>query len=277
MSESASRLGRRRAQVRYTFVERFTHTEEPPPMARMLRGGRGGQVRLKLYLSYLWLQKEDAARELAIRHSAWATLLDLPDPEKAGARRISDAQAWLEEHRFIEVRRTGRLNLVTVLDENGRGEPWVAPGAAAKKEKETSDPADLGVLLHRYIQIPKTFWTCGHIAVLSGAAVAMFLALLCENGGLGEDLPLWFSPREAEGRFALSEDTRSKGLRELADAGLVTTKRRPVNETDFQAEALYMRNVHFLRMERLSETAAIIPRRLVVRVPKRRSADEGDA
>ncbi|MFI8281108.1 hypothetical protein ACIGBH_40865 [Streptomyces sp. NPDC085929] len=29
-------------------VERFTHADEPPPMARMLRGGRGGQVRLKL-------------------------------------------------------------------------------------------------------------------------------------------------------------------------------------------------------------------------------------
>lgn len=267
MAESAGRIGRRKAQVRYTFVERFTHTEQPPPMARMLRGGRGGQVRLKLYLSYLWLQKEDAARELAIRHSAWATLLDLPDPEKAGARRISDAQAWLEEHRFIDVRRTGRLNLVTVLDENGRGDPWVAPGAAAKKEKETSD---LGVLLHRYIQIPQTFWTRGHIAVLSGAAVAMFLALLCENGGLGEDVPLWFSPRDAEGRFALSEDTRSKGLRELGNAGLVTTRRRPVNETDFQAEALYMRNVHFLQMERLSETASLTPRRRVVRVPKRR-------
>ncbi|MGW3669136.1 hypothetical protein [Streptomyces sp. NPDC005141] len=136
--------------------------------------------------------------------------------------------------------------------------------------KETSD---LGVLLHRYIQIPQTFWTRGHIAVLSGAAVAMFLALLCENGGISEEVPLWFSPREAEGRFVLSEDTRSKGLRELGDAGLVATKRRPVNETDFQAAALYMRNVHFLRMERLSETAAITPRR-VVRVPKRRSPAE---
>jgi hypothetical protein len=49
------------------------------------------------------------------------------------------------------------------------------------------------------------------------------------------------------------------------------------NETDFQAEALYMRNVHFLRMERLSETAAITPRRRVVRVPKRRNpAQDGE-
>jgi hypothetical protein len=233
----------------------------------MLRGGRGGHVRLKLYLSYLWLQKEDSARELAIRHSAWATLFDLPDPEKSGARRISDAHAWLEEHRFIDVVRTGRLNVVTVLDENGRGEPWIAPGAAAKKEKE-ENRLGLGAVTHRYLQIPKAFWTRGHIAVLSGAGVAMFLALLSEAGGL--DGGLWFSPRAAEARFALSEDTRSKGLRELADAGLINTKRRPVNETDFMAEAQHMRNVHVLQMERLNETAAIIPKRRFIRIPKNR-------
>lgn len=53
-------------------------------------------------------------------------------------------------------------------------------------------------------------------------------------------------------------------------AGLITTKRRPVNETDFQAEALYMRNVHFLRLERLAEPAAVTPRRCVVTLPKQR-------
>ncbi|MBD0737464.1 hypothetical protein BGM09_29900 [Streptomyces sp. CBMA29] len=243
-------------------MERTSLENEPPPLARMLRGGgRGGQVRLKLYLSYLWLQREDQARELSIRNSAWATVLDLPDPETAGARRISDAQAWLEENKYISITRTGRLNLVTVLSETGNGEPWIAPGAAAKKEKEEG-LLGLGAVVHRYIQIPQAFWTRGHIAVLSGAGVAMFLALLAENGGLGGQ-PLWFSPREADTRFALSEDTRSKGLRELKGAGLIQTKRRPVNETDFQAEALHMRNVHYLQLDRLNETAEIKRRRVV--------------
>ncbi|MFE3126316.1 hypothetical protein ACFXHD_23170 [Streptomyces hydrogenans] len=272
MAESAAKNARFKAQVRYTFIERADHTAEPPPMARMLRGGgRGGQVRLKLYLSYLWLQKDDTARELSIRHSAWANLLDLRDPDKAGARRISEAHTWLEENGFIEITKGPRLNLVTVLDETGRGEPWIAPGAAAKKEKESNI---LGALVNRYIQIPRAFWTNGHISVLSGAGVAMYLALLSEKGGLdGEDL--WFSPKEAVSRFALSEDTRSKGLRELADAGLISTKRRPVNQTDFMAEALHMRNVHILNPERLNETAAIVPKR-VVKIPATRidSADD---
>ncbi|WP_031057769.1 hypothetical protein [Streptomyces sp. NRRL F-5702] len=267
IAESAGRGGRRNAQVRVNFIERALHTDEAPPLARMLRGGRGGQVRLKLYLSYLWLQKDDSARQLAIRHSAWAGLLDLRDPKTAGARRISDAHAWLEENRFIEVTRGGRLNLVTVLDEKGKGEPWVAPGAAAKKEKE-EDTTGWGALFHRYVQIPKTFWTEGYISVLSGAGVAMFLALLSEAGGLSSGHPLWFSPREAERRFALSEDTRSKGLRELSEARLITTKRRSVNEADFEAEALHLRNVHFLEKERLNETASLSPRQRVVRLPK---------
>lgn len=64
-------------------------------------------------------------------------------------------------------------------------------------------------------------------------------------------------------------------MMELVHAGLVTTKRRPVNESDFQADALCMRNVHFLQLERLAEPAAVTPRRRVVRVPEQRgtSAD----
>ncbi|SCF87768.1 hypothetical protein GA0115254_121012 [Streptomyces sp. Ncost-T10-10d] len=269
MAENAGRSGRRRAQVRYSFVERVSLENEVPPLARMLRGGgRGGQVRLKLYLSYLWVQRDDQARELSIRNGAWATLFDLNAPQTAGARRISDAQAWLEENNFISIARTGRQNLVTVLSETGNGDPWIAPGAAAKKEKEEG-LLGLGAVVHRYLQIPQTFWTRGHIAVLSGAGIAMFLALLAENGGL-QERALWFSPREADTRFALSEDTRSKGLGELAAAGLITTKRRPVNESDFEADALHMRNVHYLHLDRLNETAEI-KRRRVIRVTRKKA------
>ncbi|MGI5413822.1 hypothetical protein ACQEV9_44340 [Streptomyces chartreusis] len=67
---------------------------------------------------------------------------------------------------------------------------------------------------------------------------------------------------------------RRRPTMELAHT-LGTTKRRPVNESDFQAEALCMRNVHFLQLERLAEPAAVTPRWRVVRVPKQRgtSAD----
>ncbi|MFH8574012.1 hypothetical protein [Streptomyces sp. NPDC017993] len=268
-SESAGRYGRRKAQLRYSFVERATPDDPPPPMAQMLRGGRGGHVRLKLYLSYLWMQREDVAQGLTFTSRAWATLLDLPDPPKAGARRISDAQSWLTEHRFITVdAQPGRPNQVVVLNETGNGEPYTAPGAAAKKEAAGL----LGAVTHRYVQIPKTFWTNGHLTLLSGAGLAMFLVLLCQRGPADDDTALWFSPKEAQNRYDLSEDTRGKGLRELADAGLVTTKRRAINPTDF--EVVHMRNVHYLKLDRLNETASLTPKRRVVRIPKKRAATD---
>src|SRR5688500_12129784 len=49
------RARNRHAQVRRRFVQRKTFGDPPPPMTRMLRGGQGGAVRLKLYLSILWL------------------------------------------------------------------------------------------------------------------------------------------------------------------------------------------------------------------------------
>ncbi|WP_128429419.1 hypothetical protein [Streptomyces cyaneus] len=269
-AENAARYGRNKAQLRYSFVQRSHPDDPPPPLARMLRGGRGGQVRLKLYLSYLWMQREDTAQGLTFANRAWATLLDLRDPATAGARRIGDAQAWLEENQFIEiVSQMGRPNQVLVLDESGTGQAYVAPGAAARKEAKSV----FGAIVHRYVQIPRAFWTSGYLTVLSGAGVAMFLALLCERGPASSDEALWFSPKDAERRFGLSEDTRSKGLRELAEVGLVRTKRRPINPTDF--EVVHVRNVHYLDLDRLNETAGIkaAPRR-VVRVSKKRTAKE---
>ncbi|MFI6771159.1 hypothetical protein [Streptomyces sp. NPDC050355] len=267
-AESAGRYGRKRAQLRYSFVERATPDDPSPPLAQMLRGGRGGHVRLKLYLSYLWMQREDVAQGLTFTARAWATLLDLPDAPKAGARRISDAQSWLTEHGFITIEaQPGRPNHVIVLNETGNGEPYTAPGAAAKKEAATSP---FGALLHRYVQIPKTLWTNGHLTLLSGAGLAMFLVLLCQRGPADDETALWFSPKEAQNRYDLSEDTRGKGLRELADAGLVTTKRRAINPTDF--EVVHMRNVHYLKLDRLNETASLKPKRRVVRVPKKRAS-----
>ncbi|GLW75009.1 hypothetical protein Kpho02_73060 [Kitasatospora phosalacinea] len=251
-AKSAAIRARRRAQVRYRFVEREYLGDQDPPLARMLRGGRGGQVRLKLYLSYLWMQTDDFGVSLGYPARAWAAMLGLRDPGSAGARRITDAQAWLEENGFIAVAsRPGLGNLITLLDDGGTGQPYVVPGSAANRERQEQGKS----LAHRYIQLPATFWTEGHIAILSGAAVAMLLALLCEKGG-GEGTGLWFSPGDAERRFGLSEDTRGKGLRELAEAGIVTTRRRPVNPTDF--DILRMRNVHDLNLERLDEPASIV-------------------
>ncbi|MFD3519612.1 hypothetical protein [Streptomyces sp. NPDC058653] len=251
-AEAAAKRARSKAQIRYRFVQRQAVDDAIPPLAHMIRGGRGGQVRLKLFLSMLWMQTDDTGVPLPYPSRVWAVLLGLEDPAGKGARRVAEALAWLERNGYVTVAaRPGHANVVTVLHDSGNGEPYAAPGFAANRERARTGRATE----HRYVQLPLTFWTKGHLSVLSGAAVAMLLALLCERGAGEADKALWFSPGDAERRFALSEDTRGKGLKELAEAGLVQTRRRPINPTEF--DALRVRNVHELRLERLSEVARI--------------------
>jgi hypothetical protein len=78
--------------------------------------------------------------------------------------------------------------------------------------------------------LPVGFWTSGWAAVLSTPAIAMLLVLLAERGPKDVREFFWFSPKQAEQRYALSEDTRTRGVAELADAGIITIKREPVSE-----------------------------------------------
>src|SRR6266852_4842857 len=50
----SERIAERSARVRFGFVCR-RQGDGPPPLARVLRGGRGGEVRLKLLLTLLWV------------------------------------------------------------------------------------------------------------------------------------------------------------------------------------------------------------------------------
>lgn len=244
---------RTHAPVRRRFVERTT-TDRPTPLAEALRGGRGGVVRLKLELSFLWFAAKPP-HDLAYPARAWATLLDLPDPAGRGARRINEAILWLEKRKLIQVEsRAGHPNIVTLLSEAGTGEPYELPGAAYSRlrNKKPASVADE----HRYFQLPNELWTNGWIPVLSGAAIAMLLVLYAELGNKEpETADLWFSPSHAEQRYGLSEDTRSKGLRELRAANLITARRQSIAPDTFDFQRL--RNVYRLNPQRLKDTAEV--------------------
>jgi len=250
----AKRNHKRQLPLRRAFAERPDNIDKPTPLARMLRGGRGGSVRLRLYLSFLWLGAAPP-HELTYPARAWAELLDLDDPSGAGARRIADAVRWLEKNKFIEVtNRSGAPNVVRLLDDAGREKPYETPGTAFNRLRGKKPEA---AQIHRYIQLPPELWTSGWMAVLSPAALAMLIVLRVQVGAKDPDTEeVWISPEYADKAFLLAEETRTRGVRELQRAGLVTIRRRQLVATD-SFDFRRFRNVYQLHLGALATPAAV--------------------
>lgn len=204
-------------------------------MVQMLRGGRGGSVRLKLYLAIIWIAGGGgkAPFDTSIPARAWAELLDLPDPERNGARRVTDAIAWLDARTMIQtVPQPGRPGRIILLHESGGGRPY--PGHPGTRD----DP---------YIRLPSEFWEYGWAAVLSGTAIAMLLLVLDWGG---EERPAWISPDMAARHYALSEDSRTAGVAELRRHRLITVGRQLVRP---DLGVSRMRNTYAADLDRLRE------------------------
>lgn len=252
-----ARMGKRdHAPIRTTFIGSYALSQDRPggvpPMARILRGGRGGEVRLKLELSFLWFAV-NPPHDLTFPSRVWATLIGLDDPEGRGTRRVRQAITALAAENLIRVvGQAGRPNKIFLLDEGGNDNSYVLPGEAYNKSKGSGQE-----WRHRYIQIPDTLWTNGWVATLSGAALAMLLVLFAE---LGQKDPsktdIWFSPAQAKKIYGLSEDTRSKGLRELRGAGIITARKRSVSKDvlDFRR----LRNMYRVELEKFGDMAEVI-------------------
>jgi hypothetical protein len=198
------------------------------------------------------MQTRDTGVPLAFPAQLWAQLLDLPEPGTAGARRVHQAQAWLERNKFITVEaQPGHANRITVLNETGNRQPYLTPGAAANALRAKPEGS-----AHRYVQIPSAFWTNGYMASLSGSGVALFLVLLAQRDvrtPFEDPRPIWISPSALRARYALSDDTRTKGIRDLRDHGLVTVNRQVVNPEDFDLERV--RNVYTIEAAALEDRA----------------------
>jgi hypothetical protein len=224
------------AQLPVPFARRASGGH--PPLARLIQGGRGGEVRLKLYLSTVLLaggpaehRQYGANAVVDVSARAWARALALPDPDGRGARRVSEAQGWLHRYKFLDVeRRPGREPIVRLLSADGAGRRWVRP----------TQP---------YITVPLALWDNHWIWVLEATDLAVLIALLDLAGGrVAEDRPnrrrrsgpartpaagLWMTPEERS-RYGFSDDTWRKAPRRLADLGLVETEMVTSASRDFE-------------------------------------------
>lgn len=220
-SQLSKRIDRGGAQIRNDFIVAKS-ADQPPAMTRLLRGGRGGgAVKLKVLLSMLWVAVAEP-HNVTEPARVWATLIGLEDPEGRGAARVNAAIRTLTDLGYLKrERRAGRPSRLYLMDETGSGAEYTKPSAYWAPGAERSDAVSDRF---RYTVLPSEFWVNGWICVLSGSAVAMYLALLQQSNikaGKVTRQNFWFSPSVAARRYGLTDITRSKALRELENHQLI--------------------------------------------------------
>ena len=209
----------RACQLRTEFIRRPSPDALPPPMMRMLRsgGGRGGDVRLKLYVSLLWVSP-GGEHDTDFDAYSWAVLFGLSQPSRNGKRRILAALDWLEQNRFVsKERRPGKTTVVTVLHEDGSGTKYSKP-----EPVKGAEPV--------YRKLVADYWLNGWSAVLSGNALAFWLVLMDETNSGDKTAAVWLSESQTEAKYAISPYLRQAALRQLQEVGLIDTKRTYVRE-----------------------------------------------
>ena len=220
--ELAGRVSRRGkgALVRNEFVR--SNDGVVPRLAELAKTrGRGAEVPLKLYLGLMWLSSK-APYNSDFPANSCARVLDLPDPERNGARRIQNAAARLasDDLKLITLKpRAGRTSEIVLLREDGSGEPYSIPKGRFDPAKQRQDT---------YFNVPPMLWSSGHMQNMSAAALVMLLIVLEESRGAAG--PQWWSVDTFRKRFHINKDVRAKGTKELSQRQLVTVGREKVGD-----------------------------------------------
>lgn len=190
--------------IRRTFVQRADRARraEGAPLAELVR--RRDTRALVLYLLVLtrisngkdgWNVRRDSRM--------WARALDLSDT-RSGREAVSKAWRRLRELRLISTHREKREVCVTLLREDGSGEPYDYP-----EPKKAED---------RYLRLPLAFWLDGWYQKLDLPAMAMLLIFLAEKDDVVLQLdrvPEW---------YGISRATAQRGITQLEHHGLLDVR-----------------------------------------------------
>lgn len=184
--------------------------ENPPALARLLGAGRGGEVRLKLFLTFALRAASGRPVLVPRRPPGLARMLALP-PD-TGPRRVADALRWLRSNNFIQVEpRVGQAGEITLLDGGGR------PSDLSSRDRHG-----------RYVSVPIELWTSGHILQMKAREVAIFIAIWDVTSNSAQEGSLT-GYRKAQ--YGISDDTWTRALKELRVRNLVDY-RTEVDESD---------------------------------------------
>lgn len=192
------------------------------PMTTLLRtskgsGGRGGRVRLLLYLATLWIAGSSTSNELGGAATKrvptfWAELLGLDNPTQSGARSIRTAREALIDRGFFLPHTDPRVFQLAM--EDGSQKNYSIPTGKDGKG---------------YFRVPESFFTLGLCKTLEAPGISIYLAALSVvrlEEGKQKD-PLIFRPSSTKSTFGIADLTRKKGIKELIDQDVLIDVTNP--------------------------------------------------
>jgi hypothetical protein len=140
------------------------------------------------------------AWDIAYESPVWARSLGLSDRHASSANAISRNWAWLERRQLISRSRSGRLAKITLLYDDGSGDPYRHPS----KRKD------------QYLRLPYAFWREEWYRRLDLPAIAVLLIGLSLRPGQ------FRLPQERVYRwYGISTSTFQKGVQTLVRAELL--------------------------------------------------------
>lgn len=172
----------------------------PPALARLVGEGRGGEIRLKLFLTFALRAASGRPVLTGRRPPGLARMLALPP--QTGPRRVADAMRWLRSNRFIQVQpQVGQPGIITLLD---GGDP---PSDLSSRDRNG-----------HYVPVPIELWTGGHILKMKAREIAVFIALQDVTSNSAKEGSLT-GYRKAQ--YGISDDSWTRALKELRVRNLV--------------------------------------------------------
>lgn len=198
-----ARSGRRGHHVglRRAFVQRGPlGASSPGVLSELVR--RHDERALDLYL-LLRAKASAPPWTVHLPAVAWARCLGLL--EAPGAAAVSRTWARLARLGLVARGKSGRWADVALLHEDASGEAYEPPDGSAR------DP---------YFKLPFAYWSAAERYYRTLDLPAKAMLLVCLSLKDGAELPLARVPAW----YGMSEDTASRGLAQLAQAGLVTVR-----------------------------------------------------
>lgn len=186
-----------------SFVRSADPDDDPAALARLFGAGRGGEVRLKLFLTFAMRATRGRPALSNRRPPTLARMLALPEP--TGPRRVADAMRWLVRNRFIRV--TPQVGT--------SGELLLQDGGDPARDLASKDQHGL------YVSIPIELWSSGLILTMSARELAVFIALLDVTYDNNEGAMSGHQKRQ----YGLSNDTWTRAVRELCRRNMITVRR----------------------------------------------------